>query len=165
MTAPLYAIVDELEELGELISQAGGLTPEIEERFAEWQAEFGEKVERVALYIQHLTRMAQAAEQEEHRLRDLKGSRLSAAAGLKEYLMRELERAGYRKVERDTVKVRIQKNSRPAIRWTEKNENLPGEFARIVVSPDTQKAYEAWKAGESLPEGFEVEEGQHLRIQ
>ena len=73
-------------------------------------------------------------------------------------------------METPTVKVRIQKNTRPSIRCA--IVEIPEPFRRIRVEFDGQAAYEALKAARCLPsepgrmeiDGLVVELGRHVRI-
>jgi hypothetical protein len=76
--------------------------------------------------------------------------------------MAQLDRVEKPKVETPLVVVRIQKNSRPAIRWPD-TLPIPKDYQRVTVSLDGQKAYQDFKAG-ALPKGFIVEQGRNLRI-
>ena len=77
--------------------------------------------------------------------------------------MEQLQRVNQTKVVTPLAVVRIQKNSRPSIQWPE-GGLIPEAFQRVTVTLDGAKAYDAFKAG-TLPKGFEVEHGSHLRIQ
>ena len=89
---------------------------------------------------------------------------------LKRYLMFQLQRAGTTRVETPTVKVRIQKNTRPSIRCI--SPEIPEPFRRVRVEFDAPAAYEALKRGDCLPDepgrieidGLVVELGQHVRV-
>jgi hypothetical protein len=84
--------------------------------------------------------------------------------------MFQMERAGTTRVETPTVKVRIQKNTRPSIRCS--TAEIPEQFRRVRVEFDGAAAYDALKAAKCLPEepgrievsGLVVELGRHLRV-
>jgi hypothetical protein len=84
--------------------------------------------------------------------------------------MFQLERAGTTRVETPTVKVRIQKNTRPSIRCA--SAEIPEPFRRIRVEFDGTAAYEALKAARCLPvepgrievDRLVAELGRHVRI-
>jgi hypothetical protein len=162
---PLYAITDEYAAVLAAIEEAGGvLSPELEQQLDAIADAWRQKVGRVALYIQNLERAAEAADAEAQRLRELATSRQRVADALRAYLLAQLQRTGEQKVETDLAVVRLQRNSRPAIRWTRPVEELPEAYRRVRIEPDGEAAYRTWKAGEPLPEGFSVEQGWHLRI-
>lgn len=61
-------------------------------------------------------------------------------------------------------KVRAQRNSRPSISYEGNAICLPERFRKTTYEADKDVAYRAWKAGETLPDGFVVKEGHHLRV-
>lgn len=64
----LYEATEALDICRDLLIEAGGeLTPEIEQLLAEAQDTFGQKAERVALFIQELLATAAAVKQERER--------------------------------------------------------------------------------------------------
>lgn len=164
-TMKLYEITAELEDVaGELIENGGELTPELEARLDAAEGALHAKVERCALVVQQLQAHAEMARTESRRLADLASTRARAADRLKEYVQSQLEIAGVRKVEGDLATVWVQKNGRPSINWTRDVDELPDAYRRIRIEPDTNAAYDNWKAGAQLPDGFTVEQGHHLRI-
>lgn len=165
MTAlTLYQITDEYQAVIDRLLEAGGeLTPEFSAELDAITDAFAAKVEKVALYTRNLEALADAAAAEAKRLHELASSRQHTADGLKRYLLEQLDRVEQTKVVTPLAVVRVQKNSRPSIRWFPETDPPEG-FVRVVRSVDLQRAYEVWKAGTPLPEGFSVEEGRHLRI-
>jgi len=162
-TLKLYELADAYEQIAEaLIENGGELTPELAAGLDAIEGAFEAKVERVALYVRNLLVTADAADAEAVRLGALARSRRQGAEGLKGYLMAQLDRVEKPKVETPLVVVRIQQNSRPAIQWPD-TLPIPEGYQRVTVSLDGQKAYSDWKAG-TLPSGFVVEQGRHLRI-
>lgn len=185
----LYEITSELSQVTDLLVESGGeLTPEIEEALDALEGALEEKVERTVHVIRTLEGQAEAARVEADRLKDLQRTRSKAADRLKDYLQAQLRMANVKKIEADTCVVRRQRNGRPSISYVGKMEELPEAFRavrirggklagldpeelppevqeRASVEADTSAAYEEWKAGAELPEGFRVERGEHLRIQ
>jgi hypothetical protein len=162
-TLKLYELADAYERIAEaLIENGGELTPELSAELDAIEGAFEAKVERVALYVRNLLATAEAADAEAARLAALARTRRQGAEGLKGYLMAQLDRVEKPKVETPLVVVRIQKNSRPAIRWPD-TLPIPKDYQRVTVSLDGQKAYQDFKAG-ALPKGFIVEQGRNLRI-
>ena len=162
-TLRLYELADAYERIAEaLIENGGELTAELAVDLDAIEGAFEAKVERVALYVRNLLATADAADAEAARLAVLARSRRQAADGLKGYLMAQLDRVEKPKVETPLIVVRIQKNSRPSIQWPD-TLPIPEGYQRVTVSLDGQKAYSDWKAG-TLPSGFVVEQGRHLRI-
>lgn len=162
-TLKLYELVNAYEQIADVLIENGGeLSPDLSAQLDAIEGAFEAKVERVALYVRNLLATASAADGEAERLAALARSRRRAAEGLKGYLMAQLDRVEKPKVETPLVVVRIQKNSRPSIQWPA-TDPIPETYQRVTVSLDGQKAYTDWKAG-TLPEGFVVEQGRHLRI-
>jgi len=181
MSAPmlkLHEYVDELEDAlawiaeheEEIVAAGGELPPELSELLERVEGDLKEKVRRVALVILNLTASARAASAEADRIAAMARSYERQAESLKRYLMFQMQRAGATRVETPTVKVRIQKNTRPSIRCA--SAEIPEEFRRVRVEFDSQAAYKALKAANRLPQepgrvqvgGLVVELGQHLRI-
>lgn len=165
-TLSLYQLGDQLQAVADgLIENGGELTPDMAAQLAALEGAFDQKVERVLLYARNLDGTADAAKQEAERLAALAASRANAASRLREYVKQEMERAARPKVETPLIVARVTQNSRPAIKWTLPIEELDRRFVRITLAVDGTKAYEAWQADPaSLPEGFVVERGTHLRV-
>lgn len=166
-TLKLWEVGDELTEIAGLIMEAGGeLSEELEERLAAMEGAFEEKVERIALKIREMEANAEAAKAEAARLARIQKTFANTAKRMTEWLHYEMGRANVKRVGTHRVKVWVQNNGRPSIRWTRAVEDAPAAYRKTVttVSVDTQAAYEAWKEDEELPEGFTVERGTHLRI-
>lgn len=161
----LYEIAAELDAVvSELIDTGGVLTTELEARLDSLQGALTAKVERTALVIRQLEAQAESARVESRRLADLASARSASAKRLKEYVMFNMADAGVRKIEGELVNVSVCKNGRPSIIWTGTDEDLPDLFRRVRVDADTDAAYKKLKSGEALPDGFQVNYGQHLRI-
>lgn len=161
----LWEVGDELSEIAVLIMEAEGeLTPELAARLDMMEGAFEDKIERIALKVRELEANARAAKEEADRLARIQRSFTNAAKRLKDYTLFEMQRVGKDRVETIRAKVRVQQNGRPSIRWTLDPDSAPEAYRRTTVTVDTQAAYEAWKEGETLPEGFTVETGSHLRI-
>lgn len=162
---PLYLIGDDLTAIAEQIIDAGGeLTPELEAQLAQLEGEFESKVERVGLYIHMLQSRSDEARKQADRLTGLARTDHHAAESLKGYLLRCLEAADKRSMVTPLIRVSIAKNSRPSIRWLAAEETIPEAFRRVRYSLDGDAAFRAWKDRGTLPEGFAVEQGQHLRL-
>ncbi len=161
----LWEISDVLDEVAEAIIAAGGeLTPQIEARLEAMEGAFEEKCERVALFIRECEANAAAAEIEEKRLAAIRKSFETKASGLKGYLQYFMTRTGRTTLKTPRVRVWSQKNGRPSIRFVGNMDTLPTEYVRVKREVDTQFAYVEHMAGSSLPEGFIVEHGTHIRI-
>lgn len=175
----LYEYVDEyqtvldwIEEHEEQIVAAGGvLPPELESLLDDITGAVTEKVKRIALLIQNLTASQKAAAAEAQRLTALAKGYERKADSLKAYLKLQLQRLGLPRLETDVVKVRIQQNGRPSIRPVDPAK-IPEAYQRVVIELDGDKAYQALKLANCLPdkpgrveiEGLVVELGDHVRI-
>lgn len=168
MTAlKLYELSDALEQVADTLQDNGGeLTPELATQLEQLEGAFSDKAERVALKLLELQFEAGAVKQEIARLAALASSRERAAERLKSYLLACLEHAGLTTVEGSRVRLRIHANSQPTIQWVGPDDAIPEAFRKttVTVAVDKAKAHEAVKAGATLPDGFRVERGHHLRI-
>ncbi len=181
MSAPmlkLHEYVDELERVldwmgeheEEIVAAGGELPAEIAELLERVEGNFTEKVRRIALVILNLTASARAAHAEAERIAAMARGYERRTEWLKRYLMFQLQRAGTTRVETPTVKVRIQKNTRPSIRCIA--PEIPEPYRRVRVELDAVAAYEALKRTGCLPDepgrvevdGLLVELGQHVRV-
>lgn len=181
MSAPmlkLHEYVDELqaalewigEHEEEILTAGGELPRELAELLEQLDGDLTENVRRVALVILNLTASAKAAAGEAERIAAMARGYDRQAESLKRYLLFQMQRAGATRVETPTVKVRIQKNTRPSIRCA--STEIPEPFRRVRVEFDGQAAYNALKAAQALPQepgrtemnGLVVELGQHIRI-
>ena len=153
----LWAITDDLAEVGALIADNGGeLTPELEERLDGLSGELESKVERIALFIREAEGMAKAAKEEKDRLYAIQKHHENKAEGLKRYLLYCMDGAGRESVETHRARVRVQKNSKPTIRWTKSVHELPDGYRRTTIRPDLSAALEDIDAGATPPEGYEI---------
>lgn len=163
-TMTLYALTDALLELEDRLIEAGGvLDEETEAALEALEGAFSAKADSILALRQSLVRAAEAAKAEAERLRELATVRENAARSLADYLVREMTRRDLQQVETDRFRASICRNSRPSIRWT-RDEDPPEAYRRVRVELDGTAAYEAWRAGTPLPEGFVVELGLHLRV-
>lgn len=160
----LYEITDKLLEIGaRMVDADGEMTPEMEKELAGWEATFEEKAAMVALFIRHLELQAGMADEEATRLHALAKPRNNTAQRLKVYLMMQMEAAGVRKIDTTRIKAWIQSNP-PSVRCDVAPEDLPSDLVRMKMEVDKTKILEKHKAGQPLPEGVEILQGQSLRI-
>jgi hypothetical protein len=162
----LHEIANEYLTIMDDIVEAGGeLTPDIESRLPVlMEKELPVKVDGYCKMIRTLETQAAVAMAEQDRIGKLISSRVKAAHRLKDWLRINLQRLGKDKVETGIFCVRIQKNGRPSITYDGNLDDLPFQFRRITVSLDGDAAYKRWKAGDELPEGFQITVGTQLRI-
>lgn len=163
----LYDIPERYRDIEDAIIEADGdITPEQEAALDHLSDEFERKAEYLALLSREAKAEAEAVAIEEKRLNKRRTAAKNRERRLKSYLHACLEKAGRDRVEGDRIKVRIQANTRPTIRWPFAPEEAPERFRRVTVDVDGTETYRAWKAGE-LPEGqggFVVELGSHVRV-
>lgn len=161
----LYEITDEMLEIeAELVANGGELTPEIEAKLDAYEGAFEVKVRRIIAVIRQQELLAAAAKSEMDRLNGIRQARSNTGDRLKEYLKHEMERLGKDSVETPIGKAAIEKNGRPSIRWGGDMKRLPRRFRKEVeIQLSGRAAYDAYRQG-TLPKGFLVETGNHLKI-
>lgn len=160
----LYELPDAFSEIEALIEELDGELPgDLEDRLNSLEVTLGEKIDaicvkmsenlaEVAFYKAEIDRLAARKRAVERRVDWYKG-----------YIRRTLETLGRDHAVGKLFKVRIQKNGVPKIRWTGTPDSIPEGFRKETVEVDQAAVMEAWKSG-SLPDGFDVEVGSHLRI-
>jgi len=82
-------------------------------------------------------------------------------------LRSHLEAMGLDKIQGDVFTVRRQRNAMPKIRFEGLAASLPDEFIKFIPEHFVVNLAAAWshlKTGGSLPDGFDVTFGEHLRI-
>lgn len=165
MTVPLYKIADDLNRITDQLEDNGGeLTPELEAELAFLSDAFPQKVGRCALVIRNLEAAGEAAKQEADRLKDLASRRLRAAESLKRYVVAQMAKAEMTHVNTPLAVVRVQRNSRPTIKWLHDVRDIPADLARVTIALDGDKALAWLNEHGSLPAGFDVKTNFHLRI-
>lgn len=156
----LWAITDELAEVGALIADGDGeLTPELEARLDSLEGALEGKVERIALFIRESETLADGAKAEKDRLAAIEKAHRRKVDGLKEYLLRCLPAAGRERVETAKVRVRLQKSGTPSIDYRGDLDALPPSFVRVVPESravDKKAITQAIRDGEPMPEGVVV---------
>lgn len=164
----LWALTDELAEVGALIADEGGeLTPELEARLDALEGALEAKVERIALYIRESQTLADGAKAEKDRLAAIEKAHTRKVDGLKEYLLRCMSGAGRERVETSRARVRLQRSGTPSIDYAGDLDALPGSFVRVVPESkvlDKQAITQAIRDGEDPPEGVVVRYSVGVRI-
>ncbi len=167
----------EIRELRDLLDEAlaateGELSPEAEAQLAALDIAANEKIESVALYIREQLAQAEAIEAEAKRLQDRARARLNAAKSLKDYLAREMERLGKDKMNGVLVTVAMQNNP-PSVKGdlepatlAEMMDTAPTfvRYAPASYALDRRAVLDAYKRGETIPEGLTIEQTKSLRI-
>lgn len=163
----LWEIASELEEIGSLLADGGGeLTPELEARLDAMEGALETKVENIALFVKECEANAAAAESERDRLSAIAKHHTTKANALRTYLLATMNRLGQTSVKTPRIRVWAQANGRPSIRFAGDIERLPAAYVRVKTTRevDTRFAFVELQAGATLPEGFVVDHGRHLRI-
>lgn len=151
-----------MNAIQESADDGGEITPDVAAAFDAIEMEMGTKLDNCYRVLRTLETEASASTEELDRLKRLAAARQKRADYFKNYILDSMLAAGIQKHKSAICEMRIQKNSRPAI-FVDDGKDVPKEFEKITVSLDGTKAYEAWKAGEKLPEELIVREGCHLR--
>jgi hypothetical protein len=152
--AAIDAVIDEL---------GGELPEDVEARLDAMDVAFETKCDGVAWLIRQADSEVAFWRPEYDRITKRLRAAQHRSARLRNYLQSTMEALGRDKVETGRFSVRLQKNSTPSIRWPGDLAELPDHLKCVEVSLDGKAAREALKAG-TLPEGFEVVVGRHLRI-
>ena len=97
------------------------------------------------------------------RLREGMTTAKNRAKRRKDYIQTCMEQAGLSKVKTDLFLVWTQANP-PAADCVVPLDKLPPQFLKVAVSADTVAAVKHWKETGEKPDGFEIRQGQHLRI-
>ena len=175
MTAimPLREIAAEWQAiLNEIAEAEGELTPEMATRLDTVQDNFDHKIQNIGNFISNLVDTAKAEKNIADDFAARARAKASKAEWLKTYLKSYMELMDRTKGGTTLKSARIQKNSRPSIDWLGDIHKCPIQFCRIIVELDGNKAWDKWKAGgdtdetrtASMPEGFQVDRGTHLRL-
>jgi hypothetical protein len=153
----LNAIDEQLDESG------GELTPEIEAELEKLEGAFDHKVDAVCVLRRNALAYADACQVEVERLDARATMFRRKAESLRHFLHNAFIQTGKDKVK--TAKFTVYRQSNPAsVRWTKPLEDLPLEFRRVKVEPNIKLAGDLVKEGQPVPDGFEVVQGEHLRI-
>lgn len=159
----LYDLPAEFAAIDAAITDLDGeLTPELAERLDHLECTLEDKVEAIASLVRTAEAEADYFASEADRLANRKRSATNKASRLKDYLKQNLEALGRDRVKTPRFTVRLQNNSGPSIAWVAEAP-IPDGFQRVRVELDGDAARQAWKAG-TLPAGFKVVTGRHLRI-
>lgn len=153
----LYEIASEIAA----ICDGEELPPDLEARLDSLAVDLDAKADACCRLIRENESEAKRFKDEAERLADIADGLASRATRLKAYVHQCLVLAGMRKLDTELFRLSICKNSRPSIRC---EGEIPEPYQRMVVSLDSQRAYEDWKNGVPLPAEIEVAQGEHLRI-
>lgn len=164
----LYQISHDMDRLADFLIECGGdvSDPEVAARVdaalrADSEA-FSKKADSYVALIREFEARGCARRIEADRMKQLQQVDLNAARNLKERLMAVMEHQGMKRVDTDRFRVTLAANGgkRPLVIVGE----VPQEFCRVEVKPDTDKIREAIEAGHELPFVEVGDRGKHLRI-
>lgn len=160
----LYEYPPLFDRIYEQIAEGEGeITPELLAELEQLEAGRGEKLQACRdAYFSHKATAA-AIEAEIARLREQAATHVRTMTWLKEYVRATLEAMQVEKYPLHRGSLRMQQNSRPAIRWDGPPDTIPDDYQRVRIELDGTAAYEAWKRDE-LPSRFVVERGSHVRL-
>jgi len=125
---------------------------------------FIEKTDKITKYIKHLEYLADAAKVEKDRLSDLQKSRELKIKTLKNYLINNMELAGYKKIELENFTLSIRENAESV--KIEDEEIIPEEFIRVRTVKDVDKILikDTYQKTGLLPAGVRIERSKSLTI-
>lgn len=122
------------------------------------------KVTNILAVIRNAQAEADIIDVEIERLKAMRSSPAGIVERLKQYLFGSMMVHGETKIDCGAVgKPRIQK-SPPSVRFSGDVRALADRWKRVTVELDRTAVLSAYKANEPLPDGVQIEIGQHLRI-
>lgn len=123
------------------------------------------KAENICKLIHQAEAEGKAIYEEMSRLHRRARSRLALAKRLEQYLLDNMKAMNIGKIQVGVLgNVTVIKNSQPTIRWDMAAGPPPYGFQRVKVEADLAAAQQVLRDGKTLPPGFIVEQGSHLRI-
>jgi len=141
------------------IDDAGGeLDSDLEARFDGLNEDFQIKAQAYRFVIEELLGIAASSKRHSHRLAKRARGCLSAAAWLKDRLMTAMKTLGRLKLKTGYGNMSVAPNPKVQITFTGKVAELPPWLVQYTASVDMDAAHAAWAAGETLPEGFTVDD-------
>jgi hypothetical protein len=146
--------------------EGGELTPEQERELdVLLQQDLPAKAASVISAIRHLEMLEERCVSERERLLRIRAVLGRRVTSLRNYVARCMAALGMDRLETELGTISRVANSRPTIRWAWTDREPPEEFTQTKIERrlDGDKVYKAWKAG-TLPDGFEVELGESIRI-
>jgi len=159
--AALYEIGERYRNLEALLEDETVPWEAVREAAAAVEDEFRAKVEAMGRMMLNMAAQIKAYQEEESRLSKRRGALERRLAGMKGYVMQEMERAGLTRVQ-GTVPVRVQASAPHLV--VDNPALLPREcFVPLEPLLDKAAVRARLKAGESLP-GAHLEAGKHLRV-
>ena len=159
----LYEFADEFAEIAALAEQDGELTASLELRLNCLEMDLGKKADNICRLIKLLDHQAASRRSEADRMRLLAHQDETRADSLRAYLIYHMQKLDKPSLNTECFKVRVCQ-SPASVQFDGRADLLPEPFVVLKKEPNKRHALEVWHRGESLPEGFTVKQGQHLRI-
>ena len=166
---PLYLIADDIRHLLDS-TEDGELTDAALDQLDTLTGDFNAKVETYCMAIREKDAKVAVlqAEIEQHkaeikRIQALQVPIENDRDRMKDRLMQAMVMSGQPKVATPLFRVNVQA-SPPSARCLVDPETLNVHFQRKKIEPDAKAAIEWWKVHGEPPTGFEVVQGDHLRI-
>lgn len=168
----LYEIADEIESVMQDIEAAEGeITPELEERWQQWEETFELKVERCVHFLLTQKALADAAKTEKDRFRGIEQAAKNKIERLREYMLRIFTMAKKEKIQTPTgLQVLRAKATRPVILWVG-SDPIPPAYRKPPPPPpepqlDKDAALEAYQAGviSADDENWSIETSENIQI-
>ncbi len=158
----LYEISDSIANLLARIDEDTGEIPDdLAASLSSLEMDFQHKAATLCRYRANARAEADGITVEIDRLTAMRNRAERKAEWIRQYLHDAMKRSGLERLEVGLWRLRIQKNSRPAISY---EGNIPNDYQRLEVVFDGARAYDDWKSGLAMPEGVVVKHGDHLRI-
>jgi hypothetical protein len=159
----LYELPAVYREIDRLLEEScGEVDDTIAALLSEAESTLAQKIDAIAALVREKEARAEAERAEARHFAARAAADENAADRLKKYLLDCLTASGLDSAKGERFSARVQRNGTPSIAWA--GEGAPPEtFVRTRVEFDGRAAQDAYRAG-TLPEGFEVSFGQHLRL-
>jgi hypothetical protein len=160
----LYDLPDAIRDVElQIIEDGGELTPEVEARLEALEEAFDRKAEYIALLAREARAESVAVKEEEDRLSSRRKAAQNRERRLKDYLLASMTRLGVEKIEGQRAKVRVQA-SPPSFKWMGEDDAIPEAYRVVTVRPNVALVKEEYREGGTVPDGFTVEIGHHVRV-
>lgn len=156
---PIWADVQGLIEASD-----GELSEDVEKTLEFFAATLAQKADGICCIIRENEALAEAYRDEAHRLQHAQARHTAIAGRLKKYLLDALVKMEQHRVATERFRVAVCRNPQPSITYNRNADTLPPALQRVFIEADLQAARDWWRRGDTLPEGFTVVEGVHLRI-
>lgn len=155
----LYQLAAEYRAAAEALDASE--SPDVDAILGPLEGGVASKADAICALVREAQAEETALKTEAARLRALADRAASRAARLKQYLRSNMEAAGLGRLRTERFRVSVVP-SPASVRWV--GAGLPPEAVRVTtVTYDARKVLDLAEKG-SLPDGFELVRGSHLRI-